>query len=127
VGQQQLLLIVLGLIIVALAITVAISVFRQGAIDSKRDIVTNECSNIASMALRYFKTPIPYGGGGGISFVGWQIPSHLITTPSGSYEATVYQDSVVIVGTGNEVVNGSDSIQVRTTVNYNSFSSVIIN
>ncbi len=124
-GQQQLLLIVLGIIIVGIAIAVSIQLFRQNAIDSKRDILTNECSNIASIAIGYYKRPVSFGGGGK-SFIGWNVPAELQSTVNGSYTAVIYRDSVVITGTGTEVVTGSDSIQVKTTVTSNDYRTVII-
>jgi hypothetical protein len=124
-GQQQLLLIVLGIIIVGIAIAIAIQLFRQNAIDSKRDILMNECSNIASIAIGYYKRP-PSFGGGGKSFVGWDVPAELRSTVNGSYKAVVFKDSVVITGTGTEVVTGTDSIQIKTTVTSNNYRTMII-
>ncbi len=125
-GQQQLLLIVLGIIVVGIAIYMGIVLFRQHAIDSKRAIVTNECINLASMAISYYDKP-PNFGGGGNSFNGWTIPSQLVLTATGNYKATVYSDSVVIIGTGNEVVTGNDSVRVKTSVYPNGYLTQIIN
>lgn len=124
-GQQQLLLIVLGIIVVGMAVAFAIAMFRQGAIDSKRDLVMNENANLANMAIQFYRKPLMLGGGGN-TFLGWAIPSELIVTPSGNYRAEVYQDSVVIIGTGNDVVNGTDSVRVRTTVTANTHFSLIV-
>ncbi len=41
-GQQQLLLIVLGVIIVGIAVILGIVLFRQNSIDQKRDLLINE-------------------------------------------------------------------------------------
>ena len=125
-GQQQLLLIILAIIIVAVAIAVSIELFRASAIDGKRDILISESSNIATIAISYYKKPIEMGGGGR-TFTGWQIPSQLITTVNGSYLAQVSPNNVVIIGTGTEVVTGNDSIKVQTTVSSNAINSVIIN
>ena len=125
-GQQQLLLIVLGIIVVGIAILFAIILFRQSAIDNKRDIVMNECQNLANMALTFSKKPKELGGGGN-EFIGWKIPNELQSTTSGSYKANVESNKVIITGTGNDVVNGTDSVEIQTTVQGNSYSSVIIN
>lgn len=124
-GQQQLLLIVLGIIVVGIAIAISIQLFRQNAIDSKRDILMNESANIASIAIGYYKRPVPFGGGGK-SFIGWDVPAELQGTVNGSYSAVIYSDSVIITGTGTEVVTGSDSIQVRTTVSSDAYNIIII-
>jgi len=125
-GQQQLLLIILAIIIVGIAIAVSIGLFRAGAIDGKRDLLVSECSNIATIAISYYKKPREMGGGGK-TFTGWQIPSQLALTKNGSYIAQVSPTNVIIVGTGTEVVTGNDSIKVQTTVSANSINSIIIN
>ncbi len=112
-GQQQLLMIVLALIIVAIAIAISISLFRSNAIDGKRDILIEETSSLGVMALQYFKKPQELGGGGQ-SFVGWSIPNQMVQTVNGNFmTAQIQADVVRIVGTGSEVVTGSDSIKVE--------------
>ena len=124
-GQQQLLLIALSVIVVGIAIAISMQLFRQNAIDRKREILINESSNLASIAIGYYKRPVQFGGGGK-SFTGWTIPPSMVTTVNGSYTTQVYSDSLVITGTGNEVVTGNDSIQVKTTVLADSYNSTII-
>ncbi len=125
-GQQQLLLIVLGIIIVGIAIAISIQLFRQGAIDNKRDLLVNECNSLASIAIGYFKKPREFGGGGK-SFVGWQIPGSMQSTTTGNYTiSNIQHDELEITGTGTEVVTSPDSIEVRTTVTSNSYNSVVI-
>jgi len=126
VGQQQLLLIVLAMIIVGIAVVFSITLFRQKAIDSKRDLLINECGNLAMDAMKYYKKPFNLGGGGN-SFVGWSIPEVLATTATGDYSATIFKDSVLIIGTGNEVVNGNDSVKVQVSVYQNNYTTQIIN
>lgn len=125
-GQQQLLLIVLGIIIVGIAIVVGIVLFRQSSIDHKRDLVINEVQNLAAMAVEYYKKPSILGGGGN-KFTGWDVPENLKITDTGSYEADVQNDKVIITGTGNESVSGSDSVKVQTTVWNDSIATIIIN
>ena len=125
-GQQQLLLIVLGLVVIAIAVVVGISLFRAHAISSKRDILTNETIDMAAQAISYYKRTIEFGGGGK-SFIGWQIPPQLQNTINGSYVINeINKDEVVIIATGTEVVTGSDSIQVKTTVAPDNYQIEII-
>jgi hypothetical protein len=63
-GQQQLLLIVLGVIIVGIAIAVGISMFKSSAVDANRSAVASDLANLASKAQRYYRTPVELGGGG---------------------------------------------------------------
>ena len=125
-GQQQLLLIILAIIIVGIAIAISIQIFRASAIDNKRDLLMSECSNIATIAISYYKKPREMGGGNK-TFLGWKVPSQLLNTANGSYMADVQASQVIITGTGTEVVTGSDSIKVQTTVTANEYFSIIIN
>ena len=126
-GQQQLLLIVMAIIIVGIAIAVSIQLFRANAIDSKRDILIEETTSIGLMALQYFKKPAEIGGGSQ-SFIGWTIPPQMLTTANGNFMTSmVAADQVIITGTGTEVVTGTDSIEVQTTVTANEINSIIIN
>jgi hypothetical protein len=126
VGQQQLLLIILGVIIIGLAIAVSIALFRAHSIDEKRNLLINEGASLAHMAMGYYKKPAVLGGGGR-SFIGWTIPGDMAVTATGNYTSTAYNDSVVIIGTGNEVTTGNDSVKVKITALENSFYSTIIN
>ncbi|MBN2013293.1 hypothetical protein JW960_28440 [candidate division KSB1 bacterium] len=62
-GQQQLLLLVLGTVIVGVAIVVGINVFSSGAIQANQDAVIQDCLTIAGKALTWAKTPQLMGGG----------------------------------------------------------------
>ncbi len=125
-GQQQLLLIVLGIIIVSIALFAGINLFRSNAVESKRNNVINELVNLASMAQQFYLKPVSYGGGGR-KFIGWYIPSQLTTTSNGHYTASVSNDNVVIIGVGNEVVTNNDSVRVQINIDANSFSTSILN
>ncbi|RJP62010.1 MAG: hypothetical protein C4539_18950 [Ignavibacteriales bacterium] len=124
-GQQQLLLVVLGILIVGIAILVGIYIFRANAIEAKRNTITNELINLAGLAQQYYLKPTSMGGGGK-SFAGWKIPQPLLFTASGRFLASVSSDNVVITGIGNEVVTDKDSIEVQTTVYADSISTAII-
>ncbi len=124
-GQQQLLLIVLGIIIVGIAIVVGINLFRANAIETKRNNVTNELVNLASMAQQYYMKPGSLGGGSR-TFSDWTIPTELSVTANGHFTAVVSPDNVVITGVGNEVVTGNDSVTVRINVTSTSFTTTII-
>jgi hypothetical protein len=65
-------------------------------------------------------------GGGGSTFNGWTIPSKTDTTPNGTYAATVSSQNVTIVGTGNELFNGTP-IKHTATVTINSITIVKTN
>jgi len=125
-GQQQLLLVLLGIVVVGVAIVVGISIFRGNAIDRKREMLVSESQSLGSIALSYYKKPRMMGGGGK-TFNGWTIPSSMVATANGSYTVQISLDNIVITGTGTEVVTGNDSIKVQTTVTANEINSIIIN
>ncbi len=125
-GQQQLLLIVLGIIIVGIAIFVGIDLFRSHAIESKRAIITNELVNLAALAQQYYLKPTSLGGGGR-KFTGWAVPPELASTSAGHYTAQTNQDSVVVVGVGNEVVQNNDSLKIQINIKPTSVKTIIIN
>lgn len=125
-GQQQLLLIVLGVIVVGIAVLLGILLFRQNAIEEKRDAVINEGITVAHNAIQYYNKPKVLGGGG-FSFLGWKIPPNLKTSPNGSFLESVNADDVEITGTGNELVSGTDSVKVKFTVTRTGVQTTIIN
>lgn len=126
-GQQQLLMIVLALIIVGIAIAISVQLFRANAIDAKRDILIEETSSLAVMAIQFYKKPAEMGGGSK-SFMGWTIPPQMIQTINGNFmTSTITPNQVIITGTGSEVVTGNDSIKVETIVTANEIFSTIIN
>ena len=115
-GQQQLLMIVLAIIIVGIAIAISIQLFRSNAIESKRDLLIEETTSLATMAIQYYKKPQAMGGGGR-SFMGWEIPPQMVQTFNGNFmRAVVNASEVIITGTGSEAVTETDSIKVETTV-----------
>ena len=68
-GQQQLLLIILGVIVVGIAVAVGITMFIDNAVSSNRDAITNDLVSLAARAQQYFRRPRALGGGQG-SFSG---------------------------------------------------------
>jgi hypothetical protein len=105
-GQQQLLLIVLGVIVVGIAVVVGFNMFSANAVSSNRDGIVADLNNLGAMAQQYWRKPGAMGGGDR-SFTNWTIPTHTDTTPNGTYAATVAAQSITIVGTGTELNNGS--------------------
>jgi hypothetical protein len=107
-GQQQLLLIVLGVIIVGIAVVVGINVFTASSLEANRNAVIGDATNLASMAQQYYRKPIALGGGNQ-TFTGWTIPASLATTANGSYTAAVAAQSVTLTCTGTETGDDASS------------------
>ncbi len=83
-GQQQLLLIVLGVIIVGIAIAVGISMFKSNAQSSNRDQVINDLNNLAAKAQQYYRKPTSMAGGGQ-SFNGFALSPSDLGNANGGY------------------------------------------
>jgi hypothetical protein len=124
-GQQQLLLIVLGVIIVGIAVVVGINLFNANAEESTKDGVVSDCTNLGAMAQQYYKKPTSMGGGGN-SFVGWQVPGFgvpggLDSTAYGLYTAVPTDVDVEITGTPHEydwdVTTTVTALTITTVVN----------
>ena len=105
-GQQQLLLIILGVIIVGIAIAVGLSLFSAQSIESNRDAMINDINNLNAHAYQYYIRPISMGGGGG-TFVGYTIPLKMSSNDNATYVPSG-QTAVLITFTGTSVAgNGT--------------------
>jgi hypothetical protein len=100
-GQQQLLLIILGVIIVGIAIAVGISMFSSSSVQSNKDAIINDLNNLAANAYQFRIRPTTMGGGGG-SYTGgsgFAIPTKLASNDNGTFTGTNAAQAVTIVGT----------------------------
>ncbi len=125
-GQQQLLLVILGVIIVGIAVAVGISMFTGLASDANRDRVVNDLVNLSAKAQQYMRRPVTAAGGGN-NFGGFFLTPLDTGNPNGSYSTTITLpsgktfvpgstapipgsgvDSIYIVGCGKEL--GDDQV-----------------
>jgi len=63
-GQQQILLIILTVIVVGIAIVVGTQIFKAQAADSNLDAICTDLVMLANRAQMHYKKPIVMGGGG---------------------------------------------------------------
>jgi hypothetical protein len=90
-GQQQLLLIVLGVIIVGVAVVGGISLFGTSRDSGIKDELVSQCIAIGSNAQQFFMKPSSMGGGentfntGGLGNGGYDIPTSMRSTTNGNY------------------------------------------
>ena|ERR1039458_4572013 len=117
-GQQQLLLIILGVIIVGIAVAVGITMFQDNAVDQNRAAVIADLTTLAAKAQQYYAKPTTLGGGSN-SFVGLKAdpdpagiaslasPAFTTTNPNGTYTITVAGSaaSVTIHGVGKTALS----------------------
>ena len=127
-GQQQLLLIVLGVIVVGIAVVVGINLFNANATLANRDGVISDLNNLGAMAQQHYKKPTSMGGGGN-TFTGWLlVNTGLDSTANGTYTSTVAAQSVILVGTGTENGNdGSNPVKATATITSTTITVVVDN
>ena len=144
-GQQQLLLIVLGVIIVGIAIAVGVTMFQSSAVDANRQAVISDLVNFAAKAQRYYRVPTELGGGSQ-NFDNFVLSPLDTGNANGSYSCTTTQPSgasfvagditaissssgtIYIVGCGKENGNdGSNAVKAFVTVTPTGVSTTILN
>jgi hypothetical protein len=105
-GQQQLLLIILGVIIVGIAIAVGISQFGAHSTQANKDGVTSSLVNISANAYQFKIRPTTMGGGGG-SYVGYIVPTKMTSDDNGTYAIQGSATATDIVFRGTSSMNAS--------------------
>ncbi|MFQ5799740.1 MAG: hypothetical protein ACE5H0_13750 [Bacteroidota bacterium] len=127
-GQQQLMLVVLSVVIVGIAVAVGINLFRESAVSSARDALVTDLNAFGARAQAYYRRP-KLVGGGGYSFDAITI-FDLTQSPNNEngryYISSKSSSQVEITGIGKEVV-GNDSLEVRVLVTADSLALTIIN
>jgi hypothetical protein len=118
-GQQQLLLIVLSVILVGIALGVAINLFQANAIESNRSAISDDLLYYATKAREFYWRPSTLGGGNR-SFSGITLPklSKMASNANGRYfiVGSPTEDEIVIMGIGTVKVE-DDTVQVQVIVN----------
>ena len=113
-GQQQLLLILLGVIAVGIALAVGLTMFMDNAASTNREAVTHDLINLAASARVFYRRPATMGGGDGSFTTGGPTGSgltdirQLTTKPvnnNGRYVlGAVTATAITITGIGREPV-----------------------
>lgn len=115
-GQQQLLLILVGVIIIGLAIVIVVKLFDVYSLEANKDSVYIDTVNLAADAQHYYQLPRMLSGGGG-SFVGYTLPAELIQNENGTYSVSgISEYSLTINGVGSAQDPEGKSYHVTTIV-----------
>src|SRR5881409_2260577 len=109
-GQQQLLLIILGVIIVGIAIAVGISMFSAASVQSNKDALVNDLNNLAANAYQYKIRPTTMGGGQG-SYANYAIPTKLQSNDNGSFSVIGSPSAIKITLKGTSASYTTSSVQ----------------
>jgi hypothetical protein len=115
VGQQQLLLIILGVIIVGIAIAVGLSLFSAQSVQANKDAIINDLNNVAAYCYQYKIRPTSMGGGQN-SYIGCALPSKIASNDNATYVLSgATATAIVITGTSTTTANGS----IKSTLDAN--------
>ncbi len=112
-GQQQLLLIILGVIIVGIAIAVGLSLFSAQSIQSNKDAIINDLNNIAAHAYQFRIRPASMAGGAG-SYTGYSIPSKMASNANAVYTCTAAANSVTFTAVSANNTANTVTAQIDT-------------
>jgi len=85
VGQQQLLLIILGVIIVGVAISVGVLLFDAQSVEANKDAIISDLQNIAAYAYQYKLRPKFMAGGQG-AYDGLKLSRRMATNENATYD-----------------------------------------
>ena len=111
-GQQQLLLIILGVIIVGIAIAVGLQLFQTGSIGANHDAIINDVMNISAHADQWRIRPTSMGGGGG-DFDGYTLPDRMDETGNGEYSISAATGQTITILGESTIHNGSVQLIYR--------------
>ena len=94
-GQQQLLLILLGVIIIGAAIVLALGLMSAQSIQSNKDAIINDLNQISSHVYQYRISSSSLAGGAG-KYTGYRLPNSLASNENASYLCSVAPDEVTL-------------------------------
>ena len=132
-GQQQLLLIILGVIVVGIAVVVGITMFQDNAISANRDAVVNDLVNLGARAQQYYRRPISLGGGSNdftlilMEHLAGPVGGTDWVNPNGTYTIdNVAAQEITLKGLGTEKVGGNP-VEVTCRVTPDSLQTTVVN
>ena len=128
-GQQQLLLIVLGVIIVGIAIVLGIQYFSVGAEEAAKDELVAHCLAVGSNAQQWYKKPVSMGGGGGdwTANGGWTIPTKMQVSSSCGTSTVDQTTGAITVTSAGYVENvAAQKVTITATPNNSEYQWTIV-
>lgn len=144
-GQQQLFLLVLSVIIVATAIAVGLNIFYDNSVEANRQSVISDLVNYASKAQRYYRTSTFFGGGAenfdkfylhtidtgngnGSYSLATSAPAGQSYVPGSSNKVTGTSGTVYILGCGKEIgLDRTNPVKAYVIVTPDSIKSIVLN
>jgi len=108
-GQQQLLVILMGIVVTMTTVAIGLQTFTEGQRKANADMMVDDALKLASEVQSWRLQPEPMGGGHGADMTGFSFAStrmqttgdNEIETANGTFTAS-YEDGVVSVQGDNE-------------------------
>ena len=117
-GQTQLLLVILAVLLVGIAIFVGLTMFQSNTEENTRNALIADLNAFASNAHVYYWKATTQGGGGQ-SFVGvtLRMIMPMQSNPNGTYSLeSATQNQCIIDAVGNVTASNGDSLRVRIII-----------
>ena len=109
-GQQQILFIIVGVIVIGIAITVGISIVSAQTVATIRDAIINDLNHLSSYAYQYRLRLRSMGGGQG-DYSSFSIPPKMRVNEDGTYSiASAEMNTLSLTAVSSE--NESNTISV---------------
>ncbi len=123
-GFQEILLISLSVILVGIAMSVGMTIFRANILDNNKDAIINDLSNLSARCYIYKVKPKEIDGGGG-SYSGLESTDlgtfDALDNSNATYEVTeVDDDQVILTATGKQ---GKSPWIITCTIDDSGFNS----
>ncbi|MSR82510.1 MAG: hypothetical protein EXS58_06235 [Candidatus Latescibacteria bacterium] len=118
-GQTQILMIILAVIIIGIAVTVGMTQFGESSLAGNRDAMAGDCQRVVALSQQWAKKPVSLGGGGNV-FTGMTLAKigAGATNANGAVAVKVNDaDTITCTGTGNQ--EKSAGVPVVVTMVYN--------
>jgi|WetSurMetagenome_2_1015567.scaffolds.fasta_scaffold429439_1 hypothetical protein len=126
-GSQQLLLIVVGIVVVALVIFAGINIAANYYQTANRDQLISSLYDLGVMAQQYFKKPVQQGGGGG-SYSGWIMPKDFEYFEAGQIQVVVSESRVNFEALGAEKgMDEKTNVRVTCRVDQEGIRMIVTN
>jgi hypothetical protein len=108
-GQSQLLMIAISVLIIGIAILAGAGFFSDDNVDANKKAMINDFHHIAINAVRYYRR-IPALGGGGYKYSGFILPGGYRSNLNGRY-ITVAKDPQTLEVIGISTLDSTDTME----------------
>lgn len=121
-GQQQLLYIILGAVLVGIAVAAAMAPSAETATDMNRDAIVKDLMDLSSKAQQFYHAASKNGGANSFENISMSKLTNMPSNDNGSYSIlNAGDEEMVFVGKGVYLA-GADTVEVHCTVTPNNYT-----